>query len=214
MNSRGIKRSRASHAGTAQWAATLGRHKALTAIGAFIIISVIVYAVDPKASDNPTSPPTAAPTSTMATAHMASKPTAAASRPANTVRQAFPPTTLAGFRSLATTGNASEVHVIRTTSEGLPSCPTPTIDVTVSSALVGRALQADLAAFFQQLGLTSSRCQAFVFAFHNRSDFQAHNNDGYTAGRVALTNTSGSQRNLEVDTGSVYATRTRFSFNF
>jgi len=104
--------------------------------------------------------------------------------------------------------------VINSPAEGLPSCPTPTFDVAVSQSLTRRAFEADLAAFFQQHGLTSSHCQAFVYAFHSRSDYEANENDGYTAGRVALTDDSGSQRNLELDTGSVYDLQTEFDFDF
>jgi hypothetical protein len=70
--------------------------------------------------------------------------------------------------------------------------------------LSGRTLQADLSAFFVQNGLLASQCQAFVFAYDRRSAYLANRNDGYTAGRVALTNNSGSERNLEVDTGNFY----------
>ncbi len=53
----------------------------------------------------------------------------------------------------------------------------------------------------------------------SQSDYQAHLGDGYTVGRVAITNTgSGSQRNLEVDVGEVtsesYNMQTQFDFNF
>jgi hypothetical protein len=68
-----------------------------------------------------------------------------------------------------------------------------------------------------QSGLLNSQCQAFVFAYHSKADYQANQNNGYTAGRVALTNTgSGSGRNLEVDTGSVVSIteQTAFDFNF
>jgi hypothetical protein len=231
MNSRDTRNPRISHATPRQLASTLGRHKVLTGIGAFIILGLIVHAVDPQATSNSTSSPSAAPAATVATPHKVSTSVApaataaatphkvstsatATSRQATSARQDFPPTTLAGFQALAATGHASEVHEIHVTSEGLPSCPTPTIDVTVSPVLSARALQADLAAFFQQHGLTASQCQAFVYAFHSRSDYQAHQNDGYTAGRVALTNNSGSQRNLEVDTGSVYNQQTQFNFNY
>jgi len=84
-------------------------------------------------------------------------------------------------------------------------------------ALTGKALEADLSSFFAQKGLLNSQCQAFVYAYHSRSDYQTHQNDGYTAGRVALT-VSGSQWNLEVDTGEVtaeiYNQQSEFDFNF
>jgi hypothetical protein len=90
--------------------------------------------------------------------------------------------------------------------------------VIVNSAATGRRLEADLAAFFLRSGLVGGQCQAFVFAYHSRRDYQAHRGDGYTVGRVALTNNSGSARNLEVDTGEVnsetYNPRTQFAFDF
>jgi hypothetical protein len=57
-----------------------------------------------------------------------------------------------------------------------------------------------------------------VFAFHSRRDYRTHLNDGYTAGRVALTtNSSGPLYNLEVDTGNAIQIMTgkgQFNFNF
>ena len=50
----------------------------------------------------------------------------------------FPPRTLAQFRAFAATGNASQVHQVATNNEGLPSCPQPNIDVTVSRRLAVR----------------------------------------------------------------------------
>ena len=110
---------------------------------------------------------------------------------AHAAKPAFPPATLAAFRAFAATGDASQVRQVSTSSEGLPSCPTPTIYVAVSPALTGRALQADLSAFFVQHGLLGSQCQAFVFAYHSQAEYLAHQNDGYTAGRVALTTPPG-----------------------
>jgi hypothetical protein len=68
-----------------------------------------------------------------------------------------------------------------------------------------------LSAFFMQNGLLASQCQAFVFAYDSHSAYLANRNDGYTAGRVALTNNSGSERNLEVDTGNFYHPQTQFN---
>jgi hypothetical protein len=129
-------------------------------------------------------------------------------------RFTVPPTTLGGFQALAATGDAGAVHEIAFSSEGLPSCPTPTFFVAVSPELGERALQADLAAFFETKDLAASRCQAFVYAFHSRADYRANQDNGYTAGRVALTNDGGSQVNLELDTGSVYNIQSQFSFNY
>jgi hypothetical protein len=141
---------------------------------------------------------------------------AASSRSAAPGKPSFPPKTPADFRAFAATGNAGQVHQIGTGTEGLPSCPAPNIYVTVSLRLRGRKLEADLSAFFLQKGLMGSQCQAFVFAFHSRSDYRAHQNDGYTAGRVALTNSAGSQHNLEVDAGGVTSmlSNPQFNFNF
>lgn len=149
---------------------------------------------------------------------LASTPSAGAAAPRSPApgKPDFPPKNLASFRAFAATGDPTRVHQISTSSKGLPSCPTPTIYVTVSPGLKGRRLEADLSAFFLGRGLIGSQCQAFVFAFRSRSDYRAHQNDGYTAGRVALTNNSGSQRNLEVDTGEVTSVLSspRFDFNF
>lgn len=154
---------------------------------------------------NKSTPPGAAPAATVSASHAAN---------AN-AKPGFPPTTLAGFQSFAATGDASQVHQVASGSEGLPSCPEPNFDVTVSPSLTGRALEADLSAFFVQQGVLSSQCQAFVFAYHSESDYQAHKDDGFTAGRVALTTTgTGSQMNIEVDTGSATNTQAEFDFNF
>jgi hypothetical protein len=137
-------------------------------------------------------------------------------RPVAASKPAFPPRTLAAFRAFAATGDARKVYEIGKSTKGLPSCPEPNIYVTVSRALTGRALEADLSAFFAQSGLIHSHCQAFVFAFHSRRDYRAHRDDGYTAGRVALTTNAGSgpPYNLEVDAGDVYNFPAQFDFNF
>jgi hypothetical protein len=186
--------------------------KVLAGIGGFLILSVAVYAADPHArSSGNHAPPTPAAT----TPGSASTPRQVTDRKA-----AFPPNTLAAFRAFAATGDASKVHLTRRTSEGLPSCPKPTFYVTVSRRLTGRRLQADLSAFFMRTGLIRDHCSAFVFAFHSRRDYRAHRNDGYTAGRVALTtNASGPPLNLEVDAGgNTSATdvfnQAKFDFNF
>jgi hypothetical protein len=143
--------------------------------------------------------------------------TAAASSPAVARKPSFPPKTLAAFRAFAATGDASRVHQVATSNEGLPSCPKPNIYVAVSRGVTGKALEADLAAFFVQSGLVGNRCGAFVFAFHSKSDYEANQNDGFTVGRVALTTNSGGgpQRNLEVDAGDVTnMSAPRFDFNF
>jgi hypothetical protein len=188
-------------------------------VGAFIALSLIVYAADPHAANTGAR---AVPTlSATATATAASRPAPRASArvpvsPSATPRKPhFPPETLAAFRAFASTGDASEVHQVGAGSEGLPSCPVPNIYVTVNRALTGKTLEADLSAFFVQSGLINTRCQAFLFAYHSQSDYQANRNNGYTAGRVALTDTgSGSQQNLEVDTGAATSTQTQFDFNF
>jgi hypothetical protein len=143
--------------------------------------------------------------------------TVAASSPAVARKPSFPPKTLAAFRAFAATGDASRVHQIATSNEGLPSCPKPNIEVTVSRGVTGKALEADLAAFFVQNGLVGNQCGAFVFAYHSKSDYEANQNNGYTAGRVALTINSGGgpQRNLEVDAGDATSMQqAQFDFNF
>lgn len=211
-------RSNRKHLGAA-----LGRHKILTGVGAFVALALIVYAADPHAAGSGAhSAPT--PTAT-ATVPAASRPVPTASARAavspSTTRHKdrFPPTTLAAFRAFAATGDASQVHQVGAGSEGLPSCPEPNIYVTVNGGLSPKTLEADLSAFFVQSGLINSPCQAFLFAYHSHSDYQAHLGDGYTVGRLALTNTgSGAQRNLEVDVGAVtseaYNMQTQFDFNF
>ena len=197
----------------------MAAHKIWTGVGAFMALSVIVYATNPHAANgaHPVSAPAATATATVTPrpASTTSVPVAAAS--STTARKpSFPPKTLAAFRAFAVTGDASEVHQVGSSTEGLPSCPEPAIYVTVSPGLTIRELEADLSAFFVQSGLLSNQCQAFVFAFHSRSDYQANVNNGYTAGRVALTTNSGPgpQRNLEVDAGDVYNFPAQFDFNF
>ena len=142
----------------------------------------------------------------------------AAPRSVTPAKSSFPPKTIASLHAFAATGNARQVHQVAASSEGLSSCPTRNIYVTVRPHLTSRKLEVDLSAYFLQSGLIGSQCQAFIFAFRSRSDYQAHKNDGYTVGRVAFTNDSGSQRDLEVDTGEVtseaYNPRTQFSFKF
>jgi hypothetical protein len=144
--------------------------------------------------------------------------TLTAPRSVTAAKSSFPPKTIASFQAFAATGNARQVHQVAVSSEGLSSCPTRNIYVTVRPHLTGRELEADLSAYFLQSGVIGSQCQAFIFAFRSRSDYQTHKNDGYTVGRVALTNDSGSQRDLEVDTGEVtseaYNPRTQFNFKF
>jgi hypothetical protein len=200
--------------------AILAEHKIWTGVGAFIALSVIIYATNSRAANGgahlvsaPTATATAA--ATPRAAATTSAPITAAS--STTARQpSFPPKTLAAFRAFAATGDASEVHQVGSSTEGLPSCPEPNIHVTVSPGLTIRELEADLSAFFVQSGLLNSQCQAFVFAFHSRSDYQANVDNGYTAGRVALTTNSGPglQHNLEVDAGNVYNFPAQFDFNF
>lgn len=153
--------------------------------------------------------------------HASPVPSASSAVAASPVAQkpVFPPKTMADFRAFAATGDASQVHQLTTSTQGSGSCPSRNVYVMVSQKLAGRALEADLSAFFVQTGLVSGQCQAFVFADHSRSDYRSHLNDGFTAGRVALTNSgSGSQRNLEVDTGEVtaenYDQQSEFDFSF
>jgi len=208
------------HNSVKRLATILAGHKIWTGVGAFIALSVVVYAANPHAANSgahPKSSPAAtnAATATPRPVSTTSAPVTAAS--STTARKpSFPPRTLAAFRTFAATGDASEVHQVGSSTEGLPSCPDLNIYVTVSPGLTTRELEADLSAFFVQSGLLNNQCQAFVFAFHSRSDYQANNNNGYTAGRVALTMNSGSgpQHNLEVDAGDVYNFPAQFDFNF
>ena len=199
-----------------QLASTLFRHKVLTGVGAIAALSLIFYVAGARPSSGSTQPRES--TEGVATHHGPPAPRSGARKQAKAAgKPAFPPRTLASFREFAATGSASQVHELNRIERGLPSCPTPNIDVTVSPGLIGRPLEADLSAFFLKSGLLGSQCQAFLFAYHNRRDYQMHQNNGYTVGRVALTNNYRS-RNLEVDTGvvtsSVFDPHTQFDFNF
>jgi hypothetical protein len=199
----------------------LARHKIWTGIGAFMALSVIVYATNHHAA-NGGAHPASAPAATATTAPAIPRPASTNSAlvtaaPSTTARKpGFPPKRLAAFRAFAATGDASEIHQVGRSTEGLPSCPEPSIDVTASPGLTTRELEADLSAFFVQSGLLNNQCQAFVFAFHSRSDYQANIDNGYTAGRVALTTNSGPgpQHNLEVDAGDAGNFPPQFNFNF
>ena len=190
----------------------------MTGVGALIVLSLIVYVADPHGTHLAPIPAAGA------TATAASRPasttaaTVAVSSPKTAYKPRFPPKTLAGFRAFVATGDASQVHQVSSSNEGLQSCPERNIYVRINPALTGQTLEADLSAFFVQSGLINSQCQEFVFAYHSENDYQAHQTDGYTAGRVALTAGSGSQRNLEVDVGDVTSEvnnlQAQFSFNF
>jgi hypothetical protein len=175
----------------------------LTVAGVFVVIVIAAALGNGKPTKPAASPAT-------------SSATVAASSPAVTRKPSFPPKTLAAFRAFAATGNASKVHEVASVGEGLPSCPQPTRYVTVSPAVTGRALEADLSAYYVQNGLLSNQCGAAVFAYHSMSDYQANKDNGFTAGRVILSKNSGSspQFNLEVDTGSATNTLATFNFNF
>jgi hypothetical protein len=129
----------------------------------------------------------------------------------------FPPKSLAAFKTFAATGNAASVHPVGTSSTGQKACPDTTIYVTVSPGLSGRALEADLSAFFEHSGLINNPCPASVYAYYSKSQYQADGDGGYTAGSVMLT-TSAAQSNLEVDTGDVTSgtdnVKSQFNFNF
>ena len=169
------------------------------AVATFILVTAL-------AGGGTASPPPSAPTTSA---------TIAASAPQGAGKPKFPPMTLADFRAFAATGDASQVHQVASSTEGLPSCPEPNFYVTVSSGLTPKEVEADLSAFFVQQGLLGNRCGAFVFAFHSEADYQAHQNDGYTVGRVDLdTNGGASQGNLEVDAGDVTSVQAEFHFNF
>lgn len=203
----------------------LARHKVWTGIAAFMAVSIIVYAANPHPAGNSVHQASARATTFTAadsprppaTPHPVRKISTRAAASSTTARQpSFPPETLAAFRAFAATGDASEVHMVGTSTEGLPSCPVPNFFVTVSSALTTREVEADLSAFFVEQGLLGNQCQAFVFAYHSRSDYNANVDNGYTAGRVALTTNGGSGPpfNLEVDAGDVYDFPPEFNFNF
>jgi hypothetical protein len=205
-----------SHLSAGQMVTALSRHKVLAGASAVAALGLIIYATSSHAASAGGS--RAAGTAGAATQHPYPSSSAVTAEPPRGGSPAFPPRTLAGFRTFAATGNASQVQQIGRASLGLASCPTPNIYVTVRPKLGVRPLEADLSAFFLEKGLLRSHCQAFVFAFQSRSDYEAHRNSGYTAGRVALTNDSGSQHNLEVDTGAatslIYHPGNRFDFSF
>jgi hypothetical protein len=179
------------------------RNAILLTVGGIFVVIVIAAALGNKPAKPAASPAT-------------SSATVAASAPAIARKPSFPPKTLAAFRAFAATGDASRVHEVASAGEGLPSCPQPNRYVTVSPAVTGRALEADLSAYFVQNGLLSNQCGAVVFAYHSMSDYQVNKDNGFTAGRVILSNNNGSspQFNLEVDTGSATNTLATFNFNF
>jgi hypothetical protein len=142
-------------------------------------------------------------------------PVAATASPAAAARPGFPPATPAAFRSFAATGDAAQVREVASAGEGLPSCPQTARYVTVSPGVTGRALEADLSAYFVQNGLLGNQCGAVVFAYHSLSDYQRNNGNGYTAGRVILSGNNGSgPYSLEVDAGSDTGTQAEFGFSF
>jgi hypothetical protein len=129
----------------------------------------------------------------------------------------YPPRNLTAFKAFAATGDADALHTMGTSSAGRHFCPSTTIYATVSPALHGRTLEADLSAFFLHSGLINGDCPASVLAYYSRGEYQADHDGGYTAGSVALT-ASATQRNLSVDTGTVtsgsYDVTSQFSFGF
>jgi hypothetical protein len=209
------KPEQSGHARTRQLAATLSQHKMLTGVGAVAVLSLLLYTASSPAASKGRHP---GPQTSLSAHHRhSSRPgPGAALSPQTASNPLFPPRTLAGFRRFASSGNATQVHQISRVSLGLSSCPTPTFYVTVSPRLGVRAVEADLSAFFLDKGLLAGQCQAFVFAFHSRHDYEEHRNNGYTVGRVALTNGSGSQRTLEVDRGSsaLGIPQAQFDFSF
>jgi hypothetical protein len=163
-----------------------------------------------SASTAATSTPARTATPSAAPTHQARSTSTTARKPS------FPPETLAAFRAFAATGDASEVHQVANNTVGLASCPDPAIYVTVSPGLTVREVEADLSAFFVQSGLLSNQCQPVVWAYHSRSDYEANNGNGYTAGRVIITTNTGPgpQHNLEVDAGAADDFPAQFDFNF
>lgn len=207
------------------------RHKMLTAIGAIVALIVVgsigravggghgsggTHGNKTSGTEQPVVAGSTSPAPTASATAASRSPAVVASSPETAHKLRFPPRTLAQFRAFAATGNASQVHQVATNNEGLPSCPQPNIDVTVSRRLAVRMLEADLSAFFVQSGLISNSCGAVVFAFHSLHDYRANMDNGYTVGRVIITTNTGSsqQRNLEVDVGDVYNSPVEFAFNY
>ena len=138
-----------------------------------------------------------------------------ASRPSTTVTTAaantYPPETIAAAEALAHDGDLSQVILVKTYNEGLPSCPEPNQNVTVPASLTGRALVATLLAYYfsQSFG---GNCGAAIFADHSSSEFSS---GGFTAGAVELDTSGGSGHyNLTVYAGAVAAGPPVVSINY
>jgi hypothetical protein len=124
--------------------AMLAEHKIWAGVGAFIALSVIVYATNPHAANggaHPVSAPAATATATVTArpASTTSAPVTAASsttaRKPSFPPKTFPPKTLAAFRAFVATGDASEVHQVGSSTEGLPSGPAQSPPSTLRSVL-------------------------------------------------------------------------------
>jgi hypothetical protein len=103
-----------------------------------------------------------------------------ASAPAPVV---YPPTTIAQAQTLARSGDASAIHVVKSETRPSGSCQRPNVYATVDAGLSGQALAAaELARFTDESSLTA-QCGAFLYLFHSASEIAA---GGYTAGAVIL----------------------------
>jgi hypothetical protein len=137
-------------------------------------------------------------------------PTAAATIPTavpTALPSDYPPATVTGLHALAGTGNASAISEFHSESVGLASCPEPKREVTVASSLTGRALAADLLAYFYAQGLDND-CGSLVLAYHDPSE----TGNPYTAGRIDLT-VSGSHV-LTVDSAADFTPGSEFKVSY
>lgn len=169
----------------------------LVCIVGLVILGTIV-GPQPSASSTPTAV-AQAPTQTQATPTATLQPTPTliltptptfTPTPSPTPRPIYPPKTLADLHALAAKGDASAIHEFDSESVGLPVCPQPKREVTVSPNITGQQLAEDLLAYFFANGLDSP-CGSVVFAYHSQSEA----GNGYTAGRILVDTDDNSDPN-------------------
>ena len=97
---------------------------------------------------------------------------------------AYPPKTVADLKALASTGDASAVHEVKSEGVGLASCPQPKRWVLVaSSASDPKQIAADLLKYFFAQGL-DNECGSDVLAYRTQAEIDS--GAPYTVGQVVL----------------------------